>query len=82
VSAYVCTVCGNVIPSVTTHIVNENAAIICLRCAEDPATHAVLYPACPVSLHSALDHPCAVGTALGAHREMLRIWAAREVAAG
>jgi hypothetical protein len=72
---YPCSACRNVIPSAVTHIVNENAAIICVRCAEDPATHEVLYPDCAVNAHAVLDHPVIVGTKLGAHRPLLHLWA-------
>jgi hypothetical protein len=78
-SAYQCNACTNVIPAVVTHLVTEHPALLCVRCAEDTRNHAVLHPDCAVDGHSALDHPLVVGTALSAHRALLRIWHAQKL---
>jgi predicted amidophosphoribosyltransferase len=79
---YACRVCRRSIRSAAIHHVTEHAQISCSNCVADSASHGVLYPACEVAGHTVLDHPVITGTALGAHRHLMRIWRAQEVAAG
>jgi hypothetical protein len=80
-NTYGCVVCRNQILSAATHYVTEYGQVLCVECAENPASHAVVHPACPVTAHTVGDHPVIVGTRLGAHRALMRM-AAQGVATG
>jgi hypothetical protein len=79
-AAYHCSVCAAEILRTATHVATEHAHVLCVPCAEDPASHAVVHPGCPVAPHGVYDHAVVVGTRLGAHRALLRNRRAREVA--
>jgi hypothetical protein len=81
-AAYSCAVCAREISSTATRVVAEYAQDLCVPCAENPASHAVAHPGCPVATHGVDDHPVVVGTRPAAHRSQLRLRRAQEVSAG
>lgn len=72
-AAYSCAVCRNEIRSNATHVTTEWSQVLCVPCAEIPASHAVVHPQCSVASHGIYDHAVIVGRRLGAHRWLLRI---------
>ncbi|MGH3644369.1 MAG: hypothetical protein ACRDUX_35725 [Mycobacterium sp.] len=79
-AAYACAICAREIPSASTHSVGEWGTVLCAVCVENPESHSVAYPGCPVASHGVHDHPMVVGTRLGAHRALMHL--RREVASG
>jgi hypothetical protein len=72
--------CADEIRSAATHVTTEYSQVLCVPCAENPASHAVAYPGCPAAKHRVYDHPVVVGARLIAHRWLLRLRRVEEVA--
>lgn len=81
-AAYSCTVCRSEIASTATHVATEYSQVLCVPYTENPTSHAVAYPGCPVASHGVCDRAVAVSTRLSAHSWQLGLRVAQEVSGG
>lgn len=61
-----CAACGRTISKRRGHNLTEDRRVLCGRCLDDKATHALLWPTCVKDWHDAYDHtPSVAGTRAG-----------------
>ena len=63
-----CHACGRRIGKPRNHLIVRKRFVLCIRCNDNPALHAVYYPDCGVPWHDLADHGVMFATRAGAHR--------------